>query len=927
MRLNEMTAHPFEGSFEEFYNYALEQNKQEIINKNGYNRSKDTSKFKELYGFRILDNAIVHVDKGHILSPEQWNIIIKALSENNFTRCATAKKAKFCGKPIIYEIEYDNHLYGILVEYFKKALPIVITAFEGTRNGLDDWFAKNELYKRKVRQDEAHSLRYRNRNASRSDSNNIINENDKNVNPFIKLNEEIAYHGTDKQFDKFDKSYIYTDYAELGYGFYFDTDISNAESYGDKIFKVKLTYKNPFILSKSTYNWLAENLGENKIDFKPEVEDLIKLISVDTLRATDIIQSKYDAIIADTQIVVFEPEQIEILEKIEETLSIKQIVERMEEFEEVQVLNQKELINALYKSKIEYRITYDANKNWFLIATAYNHTHEELLYNAAPAYGLNFNQMVDYYNDHYADLFDLIYTPKTENIKVGFDHNNIAYIFNNFGTIYTKGQELSKNLLNDLTDRFGKPNIKRLEESLHENLNDNFYQWFDESKAKDVDEVFLTKILAELTTRLNNRKSYMQETLTKNDLDKWISSQPTNGEKIREIFNAQKELQRLTTLDRELGNINSRLSYKYRKQGCYKPHNEWDTPDRLQFESNTKKKVELRKQIEELKEVIKRLRDYQPAQQMSLFSEDVKTNLNQAFWDWFGDSITVDKDGNPLIFYHGTRSDFTEFKTNYADNLVFFSYKKDFADRWGKEKRDYSNEISNDIFDKQDEFKRKLYKEYQAKYGEDFYDNDEYRKELNKELDDNLAKLEKERNVHNRTLGCYLKVHKIFYPEKDYELVLDEICKYYGWQNPNTKEYEEKLKRFEDEYDKANEYWNQWWANNKDADEETIKAEEKKLDNAFKRYSVCKSIKTEFEDNLNRIKKGAWVYFEHGNVIDKIWSLGYDAIQLSERDGEQTTLAVRAGNNQIKSVDNNGTWSKTSENIYEHLNRMFEELL
>lgn len=297
-----------------------------------------------------------------------------------------------------------------------------------------------------------------------------------------------------------------------------------------------------------------------------------------------------------------------------------------------------------------------------------------------------------------------------------------------------------------------------------------------------------------------------------------------------------------------------------------------------------------------------------------------KINNPENFWKWFDNSITVDGNGKPLVFYHGTRSDFTEFKTNYADNLVFFSYKKDFADRWGKEKRDYSNEISNDIFDKQDEFKRKLYKEYQAKYGEDFYDNDEYRKELNKELDDNLAKLEKERNVHSRTLGCYLKVNKIFYPEKDYELVLDEICKYYEWQNPNTKEYEEKLKRFEDEYDKANEYWNQWWANNKDADEKTIQAEEKKLDDAFKRYSVCKSIKTEFENNLNRIKKGAWVYFEHGNVVDKIWSLGYDAIQLSERDGEQTTLAVRAGNNQIKSVDNNGTWSKSTENIYEHLN-------
>ena len=77
---------------------------------------------------------------------------------------------------------------------------------------------------------------------------------------------------------------------------------------------------------------------------------------------------------------------------------------------------------------------------------------------------------------------------------------------------------------------------------------------------------------------------------------------------------------------------------------------------------------------------------------------------------------------------------------------------------------------------------------------------------------------------------------------------------------------------------------------------------------------------------LGTIKTGAWVYFEHKNVIDKIWALGYDAIQLSEREGIPTTLAVREGTNQIKSVDNKGTWDKT-ENIYEHLNRMFEEVL
>lgn len=486
MILNESPAYLYDGTFENFYKQALQNNEKFIKTKV---QPKQNYFIKD--NFRIISDAIAHVTQGHCLSIEQWDYVINLLKEQKIIRQEESLSPRQCGKPVIlYALSDGIDLYGICVEYFKtNKLPIITTAFVGTEKELNEWFKRNEelnMKKRRVRQDDGtHHLLSEKESLLGRNSNNIINENDKNVNPFVKLNEKIAYHGTDKQFDKFDKSYIYTNYAELGYGFYFDTDIANAESYGNKIFKVKLTYKKPFILSKSTYNWLAENLGEDTIDFKPEIENLIKLISVDTLRATDIIQSKYDAIIADTQIVVFEPEQIEILEKIKETLSIKQLVERMEEFEEVQVLNQKELINELYKSKIEFRITYDANKNWFLIATAYNHTHEELLYNAAPAYGLNFNQMVDYYNAHYADLFDLIYTPKTENIKVGFDHNNIAYIFNNFGTIYTKGQELSKNILNDFTNRFGKPNIKRLEESLHKNLNDNFYKWFDGSKVTE----------------------------------------------------------------------------------------------------------------------------------------------------------------------------------------------------------------------------------------------------------------------------------------------------------------------------------------------------------------------------------------------------------------------------------------------------------
>jgi len=42
----------------------------------------------------------------------------------------------------------------------------------------------------------------------------------------------------------------------------------------------------------------------------------------------------------------------------------------------------------------------------------------------------------------------------------------------------------------------------------------------------------------------------------------------------------------------------------------------------------------------------------------------------RAFWRWFGDSKTVDKKGRPIVFFHGTVNDFTEFKDTNAPNLL-----------------------------------------------------------------------------------------------------------------------------------------------------------------------------------------------------------------------------------------------------------------
>ena len=73
----------------------------------------------------------------------------------------------------------------------------------------------------------------------------------------------------------------------------------------------------------------------------------------------------------------------------------------------------------------------------------------------------------------------------------------------------------------------------------------------------------------------------------------------------------------------------------------------------------------------------------------------------------------------------------------------------------------------------------------------------------------------------------------------------------------------------------------------------------------------------EFNNIMWMAENGSYIILERDEIVDKIWSLGFDALELSENEEETTTLAVREGYNQIKSVDNNGNWSTTSNNIYE----------
>lgn len=43
------------------------------------------------------------------------------------------------------------------------------------------------------------------------------------------------------------------------------------------------------------------------------------------------------------------------------------------------------------------------------------------------------------------------------------------------------------------------------------------------------------------------------------------------------------------------------------------------------------------------------------------FLNEQDDNLNDNFWEWFGNSKVVDKNGKPLVVYHGSSSEFEEF--------------------------------------------------------------------------------------------------------------------------------------------------------------------------------------------------------------------------------------------------------------------------
>lgn len=310
---------------------------------------------------------------------------------------------------------------------------------------------------------------------------------------------------------------------------------------------------------------------------------------------------------------------------------------------------------------------------------------------------------------------------------------------------------------------------------------------------------------------------------------------------------------------------------------------------------------------------------------LNKLTESQEPNLNQNFWNWFKGSKTVDEQGNPLIFYHGTKQpNITNFKAKYDDGLVFFAYNEEFAKQWASnapltpEQEQGVNDflMSDDLAN----YRKEVMDRYRKDYGDKWAEDEDIVKSAKWEIKQFEKKKYKELGIEENVMPVYIKATKIFNPEKDYMKVIKEISKH--WELDLDTDYKQELEDARSEYQNVEKVINRWFEEhneykNDPAMEPEFRKREDILSNALNKLNEVKQKIETRNNHLKRIMSGAWVYFENKETIDKIFRLGYDAIELSEHSGVITTLAVREGTNQVKSIFNFGEWGSDT-NIFEN---------
>lgn len=263
------------------------------------------------------------------------------------------------------------------------------------------------------------------------------------------------------------------------------------------------------------------------------------------------------------------------------------------------------------------------------------------------------------------------------------------------------------------------------------------------------------------------------------------------------------------------------------------------------------------------------------------------------FYKWFGDSKVVDEEGRPLVVYHGTADKIETFSKDYAGmttgnneyGAFFFANDRDIAE-------DYSRQAYIRRFQDRDR------EEIENYYKEEYNLSEE-------DIDNIINDLEGSAEKQIKTVDVYLKLENPIIINNNYKTTpVTDIQELIGWaKDGNYSDVVEKYIPME-EIEKFDE---------EDIDEYKTEIEQRAREN----YDLGEDEEIEdymFQDATREVLEENGIYPEEQSFDGIIIENTIDNISDQSSGIQDTYIAFEP--NQIKSIENKGTYSSDTGNIY-----------
>lgn len=489
-----------------------------------------------------------------------------------------------------------------------------------------------------------------------------------NENSEKELSESIvAYHGSPNVFKKFDKAQLGSstkkfeddDYTSTNYGFFFTDDEEYASGYGDNIYKCDIQLNNPLVVDMSEYIATEENLAKFLQQAKDENKDGVIFKNIREIGRNP-----------TTEYVVFNSDNVKIVDNIEETVVYHGSDADFDVFD-------MDKIGQKYGCDHGYGLYFTTDTKYTKQFIKNNQIYEVEIIPADETFmkeEVALKNQSQYVKEHIANLL----SGESDNYSINYEKVNKAdvngYDFYDNILIYKFNHD--KKLTSELFYKYGISGIIYFDNGVKN------YVVFNNSDVRIIKKISLSESVNKLESIVAYHGS-QNDNLTP-DFSRGFYL--TNNKEMAidfakgYLFNyelADNETPTLYTYEVSFANpyiVKSEEEYEAHftdrdvseiitplKQAGYDgiiiPEFETGCKYYVVFDDTKSVKLINKESIPEEEWIYESVDE--------ILKED-KSNLNDAFWSWFGNSKVIDNNGNPLIVYHGSKAKFDTFDKTFS---------------------------------------------------------------------------------------------------------------------------------------------------------------------------------------------------------------------------------------------------------------------